>query len=418
MYDPMVGTFLSEDSEGFEAGDPNFYRFVGNDPTNSTDPDGRMAIPAVDRSAVLDRLTWKQAGEQIRPILKELPKGPALRQHIWLGRVNERRERMGLPPLESPDELDEDEPWREAGSDAVILHMLRTRPESADLLRRARMVGLEIRSDNDTFWKNWSDLQLEGLKPVVILAETQGGWFRKRTHLTVGEVAGELHKRLEEAVQKNVVSEWFGRVGEKLTANIRQGFKAAGMERELADYEALVEEFEVSVSVASNRVYEVAKEELQTRPAMAGVTFVAGAALVQAAKAVKKVVDAAKRGYWKSYLQKLGKDALGKPYPGPTYPGTTFPTHAHHIVMRKGLGKEGKKAVKESQALLRKYDIDPYKSQENLIWGPNWGHPDQYAKDVLAALKQADKETGTKKAIINALKDLGKRYTEGDWRPR
>lgn len=40
MYDPMVGAFLSEDPDGFAAGDPNFYRYVGNHPTYAKDPDG------------------------------------------------------------------------------------------------------------------------------------------------------------------------------------------------------------------------------------------------------------------------------------------------------------------------------------------------------------------------------------------
>ena len=40
MYDPIVGRWLEEDPDGFEAGDANLYRYVGNDPTNATDPSG------------------------------------------------------------------------------------------------------------------------------------------------------------------------------------------------------------------------------------------------------------------------------------------------------------------------------------------------------------------------------------------
>jgi RHS repeat-associated protein len=39
-YDQAVGRFLSEDPIGFEADDPNLYRYVGNGPTNSSDPSG------------------------------------------------------------------------------------------------------------------------------------------------------------------------------------------------------------------------------------------------------------------------------------------------------------------------------------------------------------------------------------------
>lgn len=40
MYDPTVGRWLSQDPIGFQAGDPNLYRYVGNSPTNFTDPSG------------------------------------------------------------------------------------------------------------------------------------------------------------------------------------------------------------------------------------------------------------------------------------------------------------------------------------------------------------------------------------------
>jgi RHS repeat-associated protein len=39
-YDPAIGRWLSEDPIGFEAGDANLYRYVGNGPTNGADPAG------------------------------------------------------------------------------------------------------------------------------------------------------------------------------------------------------------------------------------------------------------------------------------------------------------------------------------------------------------------------------------------
>jgi RHS repeat-associated protein len=39
-YDSAVGRFISEDPLGFGAGDTNIYRYVGNSPTNWTDPSG------------------------------------------------------------------------------------------------------------------------------------------------------------------------------------------------------------------------------------------------------------------------------------------------------------------------------------------------------------------------------------------
>ncbi len=40
MYDPGIGRWISEDPIGFKAGDSNLYRYVGNNPTNNTDPSG------------------------------------------------------------------------------------------------------------------------------------------------------------------------------------------------------------------------------------------------------------------------------------------------------------------------------------------------------------------------------------------
>ncbi len=40
MYDPNVGRWLTEDPIGFRGLDANLYRYVGNSPTNYTDPSG------------------------------------------------------------------------------------------------------------------------------------------------------------------------------------------------------------------------------------------------------------------------------------------------------------------------------------------------------------------------------------------
>ena len=46
-YDPSVGRWMSEDPIGFEAGDANLYRYVGNSPTNWIDPGGLAFIPGL-----------------------------------------------------------------------------------------------------------------------------------------------------------------------------------------------------------------------------------------------------------------------------------------------------------------------------------------------------------------------------------
>ena len=50
-YDALSGRFLSEDPSGFTSGDPNFYRYGGNSPTNATDPSGlRQNSADIDKS--------------------------------------------------------------------------------------------------------------------------------------------------------------------------------------------------------------------------------------------------------------------------------------------------------------------------------------------------------------------------------
>ncbi len=44
-YDAATGRFLGEDPAGYAAGDANLYRYVGNGPTNATDPSGLQASP-------------------------------------------------------------------------------------------------------------------------------------------------------------------------------------------------------------------------------------------------------------------------------------------------------------------------------------------------------------------------------------
>jgi RHS repeat-associated protein len=50
-YDPLVGRFISEDTVGFGGGDANLYRYVGNSPTNYTDPSGQLIPTAIPVAA-------------------------------------------------------------------------------------------------------------------------------------------------------------------------------------------------------------------------------------------------------------------------------------------------------------------------------------------------------------------------------
>ena len=46
-YDPTIGRFISEDPIAFDGGDANLLRYVGNGPTNFTDPSGLQAPTSI-----------------------------------------------------------------------------------------------------------------------------------------------------------------------------------------------------------------------------------------------------------------------------------------------------------------------------------------------------------------------------------
>ena len=75
FYDPLIGRFINEDPIGFESGDYNLYRYVGNSPQNRTDPSGKS--PAVEYATLLCEivLPLKDAVEPLAECVKELYEG-------------------------------------------------------------------------------------------------------------------------------------------------------------------------------------------------------------------------------------------------------------------------------------------------------------------------------------------------------
>ena len=49
IYGSLTGRFLKQDPEGYEAGDANLYRYVGNAPTSFTDPSDTCSLVSVGR---------------------------------------------------------------------------------------------------------------------------------------------------------------------------------------------------------------------------------------------------------------------------------------------------------------------------------------------------------------------------------
>jgi hypothetical protein len=74
------------------------------------------------------------------------------------------------------------------------------------------------------------------------------------------------------------------------------------------------------------------------------------------------------------------------------------------------LGDAQKALVREGQALLRRYDIDPIFGKENLVWAPNriQGQHDIHAlRYVVEQLKAVEAAGGTRQQIIRMLNRLG-----------
>ncbi len=63
MYDTSTGRWLSDDPISFRAGDANLYRYVGNSPTNATDPSGLDAGTSIEIGQ-----TWPRGYSLPQPI--------------------------------------------------------------------------------------------------------------------------------------------------------------------------------------------------------------------------------------------------------------------------------------------------------------------------------------------------------------
>ena len=88
--------------------------------------------------------------------------------------------------------------------------------------------------------------------------------------------------------------------------------------------------------------------------------------------------------------------------------------HAHHILFKEGNRAAQKALVREGQALLRRYGIDPIFGLENLVWAPNritGQHDIRALRNVVDQLKAVAEIGGTpefiREILIDTLKDLG-----------
>jgi uncharacterized protein RhaS with RHS repeats len=91
MYDPTIGRWTSQDPIGFEAGDANLYRYVGNGPTNAVDPTGlKGAGPAYGACnavhGMVDGLHWaREKKSRIEYFLFQLIVAAQFKWPHWTG---------------------------------------------------------------------------------------------------------------------------------------------------------------------------------------------------------------------------------------------------------------------------------------------------------------------------------------------
>ena len=78
-YDSVVGRFVSQDPEGFAAGDTDLYRYVGNNPTGGTDTSGYQGPGSKDPGDLNPGNPLEYAWIMYRFSLEKLEEPPVLR---------------------------------------------------------------------------------------------------------------------------------------------------------------------------------------------------------------------------------------------------------------------------------------------------------------------------------------------------
>ncbi|AZV43938.1 type VII secretion protein [Peribacillus asahii] len=117
-------------------------------------------------------------------------------------------------------------------------------------------------------------------------------------------------------------------------------------------------------------------------------------------------------GITKEYDEVLIKIDFGKYLRGliGAPPTAMIDPHAHHILFKKGLGQKQQELVREGQAILKKYGIEPIIGEENLVWAPNriaGQHSIERLQHIVDKLKEVDSFGGTREKIVEMLKLLG-----------
>lgn len=98
------------------------------------------------------------------------------------------------------------------------------------------------------------------------------------------------------------------------------------------------------------------------------------------------------------------RNTIGNPPEGMVDP------HAHHIVFKVGNGVKQQELVREAQAILREYGIDPIVGDANLVWAPmrvTGQHSTEALEKVVKGLREKYEYGADYDDIIKYLKAMG-----------
>jgi hypothetical protein len=136
-YDPTIGRWTTEDPIAFEGGDANLYRYIGNSPTNFTDPSGLQAKPKPIPSPVKEPPLPPTSGPRYPPPAPITPGIPAninqLNQNPYIRDQYKQAWRDSLPdPNHKIKESHEEGGWIFQECNGTGLKVIRATPAEPD----------------------------------------------------------------------------------------------------------------------------------------------------------------------------------------------------------------------------------------------------------------------------------------------
>lgn len=275
MYDPTIGRWTTEDPIGFAGGDANLERYVGNDPTNATDPTGEQAFALTKTKAdqmvqqlrsngidayaialgdvklfandfkyslylILSSPT-KIQGEKY-PLPMSIPvnnaRGSFTNNKVFYNGPN-GEDSIDLDPekLSSAQRLDifeanyaqygagatkgigyeefTKQEWTAAGMRIVVQQMLLTHPKNGpQLLEEAKKAHLSFGVDSEDLVARTYKLDSESR--TILIKATGRGWGER----SVGDAAERLYEALQEYTQPGFLSKLLNGAGVAFSAGV------------------------------------------------------------------------------------------------------------------------------------------------------------------------------------------------------